>query len=110
MHTLVKPVAQRQYIGSGTLALPTNIGMAVLKKEQRTQREWMSICPSICPSRQIFTVAEGLNQPLRGLTQPLRGLMDRQMHVRTDFPCILQDIVPFESTAQKVGPDPWTEK
>ena len=105
MHTLVKPVAQRQYIGSGTLALPTNIGMAVLKKERM-----MSVCPSICPSRQIFTVAEGLNQPLRGLTQPLRGLMDRRMHVRTDFPCILQDIVPFESTAQKVGPDPWTEK
>ena len=28
-------------------------------------------------------------------------LTDRQMDARTDFPCILQDIIPFGSVAQK---------
>ena len=35
--------------------------------------------------------------------------MDRQMNIHKNFPCILQDIVPFETAAQKEERDKWME-
>ena len=70
---------------------------------QRPQRGWcpveyrgnLYIRPSICP----FIPPPQPASHCRALDGWMDGHMDRLMDVCTDFPCILQEIVPFGATA-----------
>ena len=57
-----------------------------------------SVRPSVCPS--VHLDCPFIQPPQPAIVELwMDGWMDQQTNGRTDFPCILQDIVPFGSTA-----------